>query len=97
MWKDGIMNSHEKTHSLTLNGRSRLCISGVSELIAFDEESVILDMSGTQLDIGGFGLTVTRLSLETGEVDLSGRVDSIIYAEDTPKSKPLFSRLLFRQ
>ena len=54
------MNGVRKTHTLDLTDRSTICITGVSELIAFDEDSVILDVGGTELHIGGSSLSVTR-------------------------------------
>ncbi len=91
------MNGVRKTHTLDLTDRSTLCITGVSELIAFDEDSVILDVGGSELHIGGSSLSVSRLSLESGEIDVTGKVDSIIYAESAPKSRSLVSRLLGRE
>ena len=79
------MNGVRKTHTLDLTDRSTICITGVSELIAFDEH------------IGGSSLSVSRLSLESGEIDVTGKVDSIIYAESAPRGRSLVSRLLGRE
>lgn len=91
------MNERQKLHTLSLTGRKSLCITGVAELIAFDEESVLLGMDGTQLNIGGSGLSVTRLSLESGEIDICGKIDSIVYAEDAPVGKSFVARLFGRE
>lgn len=90
------MNERQKAHTVILSDRKTLCVTGVSELLAFDEESVAMEVSGAELNIGGSELSVTRLSLETGEVDICGRIDSIVYAEDTPKGKSFVSRLFGR-
>lgn len=90
------MNERQKLHTLSLTDRKLLCVTGVSELIAFDEETVLLGIGDTQLSIGGSGLSVTRLSLESGEIDVSGRIDSVVYAEDAPVGKSFVARLLGR-
>ena len=46
---------------------------------------------------GGSSLSVSRLSLESGEIDVTGKVDSIIYAESAPRGRSLVSRLLGRE
>lgn len=77
--------------SATLTGRSFLALTGISEVISFDDELVSLDSQGAVLTIGGQGLSIVKLSLENGEVSISGRIDAIVYNDEQPK-RGLFSK-----
>lgn len=88
------MASGKAASSVVLTGRSFLALTGISEVVSFDERDVSLSLGedGTLLDISGEGLSIVRLSLETGEVDISGRIDAVVYTDERPR-KGLLSRL----
>lgn len=71
----------EGTHKLSLEGRKTLTLTGVKEVISFDAKEVILDTVLGVLLLRGDELNVTRLLVEKGEVDLDGRIDSLVYTE----------------
>ena len=85
------------THKLSLVGRKTLTLSGVKEVISFDAKEVILDTLQGVLLLRGDGMNVTRLLLEKGEVDLEGRIDSLVYTERGKGSKrsESFAKRLF--
>ena len=82
----------ENKSSVILTGRSFLALSGIKEVISFDEGMVSLDSDGSVLCVSGEGLSVVKLSLESGDVSISGRIDAIVYTDEQPK-KRLFSKL----
>lgn len=69
------------THKLCLEGRKCLTLTGVKEVLSFDAKEVILDTVQGLLLLRGDEMNVTRLLVEKGEVDLSGRIDSLVYTE----------------
>lgn len=81
-------------HKLTLNERSNLSITGVSEVISFDDSTVILTTQLGTLAVHGSGLQLKTLSLEGGQVIVDGQVSALIYEES--RSSGLFGRLLGR-
>ena len=81
-------------HKLTLNERSNLSITGVSEVISFDDSTVILTTQLGTLAVHGSELQLKTLSLEGGQVIVDGQVSALIYEE--PRSSGLFGRLLGR-
>ena len=83
-----------EAHSLTLNERKRLCISGVEDVEAFDEESVILSTTGGALTVRGSGLKISKLSLDGGELLVEGRIDGMDYAGEHERSRGFLGRLL---
>ena len=69
------------THKLSLIGRKALSLTGVKEVISFDAKEVILETVQGVLLLRGDEMNVTRLLVEKGEVDLEGRIDSMVYTE----------------
>ena len=68
-------------HKMIINNRKSGTLTGITDVIAFDEAEVILETDMGMLSIKGEGLHVKRLDLEKGEVDLNGRMDSFFYSE----------------
>ena len=79
-------------HSLSLDGRARLNLSGVRDVQSFDENSIVLSTTAGGLIIHGSDLHIERLSVETGEVSIEGRIDRMLYTEGQ-ESTGFWSRL----
>ena len=84
-------------HKLSLLGRKTLSLTGVKEVISFDAKEVILDTVQGMLLLRGDEMNVTRLLVEKGEVDLEGRIDSLVYTERSKGAKrsESFTKRLF--
>ncbi len=85
----------ELPHSLRMEGREHLSVSGVTEVDSFDEFSVVAATTQGLLMIRGQRLHIDRLSLDVGELSVSGLVESLQYEEE-PKEKAGFFSRLFR-
>ena len=85
----------DNTHNIKLEDRKKLFLEGVSDVISFDDISVVLDTALGRLNINGNELHIQTLCLETGIVTVEGRIDELIY-EDTSdkKKKGIFGRYL---
>ncbi len=81
-------------HRLTLEGRSTLILTGVEDVKRFDEEEIIMTTSEGELDIRGEGLHIEALSLDGGEMRITGTVASLSYEEIRSSGGGFFSRLL---
>ncbi len=66
-------------HDLHLQGRKKLTMSGVSEVISFDDTAVVLKTSLGILTVHGQGLVLKNLSLDGGQVAVDGAVEALIY------------------
>ena len=69
------------THNLNLYSRQSAIITGVKDVLSFDAGEVLLDTEQGVLMIRGAELHVSRLTLEKGEVDVDGRIDSLTYSD----------------
>ena len=78
----------KKTHTLMLDNRSKLSLTGVEDVSGFNEEAVSVRTTDGTLIIRGSGLHIDRLNLETGDVSVDGSIDSMQYlGSDGSKSK----------
>ncbi len=68
-------------HRLTLDERQKLTVTGVSEVVSFDENSVVLTTDMGTLVILGSQLQLKTLSVEGGQVAVDGTVSSMSYEE----------------
>lgn len=70
-----------KTHKLVLNNRRTGTIQGVSDVLSFDINEILLETDMGMLMIKGTDLHVNRLSLDKGEIDIEGQIDSLTYSD----------------
>ena len=77
------LNNSKKPHKLMLTNRKNCTINGVNDVLSFDVSEILLETEQGMLMIKGNELHVSRLTLEKGEVDIEGRIDSIAYSEVT--------------
>lgn len=77
-------------HKLTLNERKSLTMTGVTEVVTFDERAVILRTALGTLVVQGKDLQLKTLSPEGGQVSVLGTVTALIYEE--PKNGGFFRR-----
>lgn len=71
-------------------------VTGVLDVLAFDLNEVLLETEQGMLMVKGKDMHVNRLSLEKGEVDLSGQIDSVSYSnvhQSSKKQDSLFMKL----
>ena len=73
--------TNKRVHKLMLNNRNVCMVSGVSDVLSFDLAEILLETDQGMLMIKGNNLHVNRLSLEKGEVDVEGQIDSLTYSE----------------
>ena len=71
-------------HKLTLNERRQLTMTGVTEVMSFDEQSVVLQTDLGTLTVHGQDLQLKNLSLDGGQVAVEGQVAALIYEEPRP-------------
>ncbi|MCD8025864.1 MAG: sporulation protein YabP [Clostridiales bacterium] len=77
-----------KIHTLMLDNRKKLVLTGVEDVNGFNEESVSAKTSCGTLIIKGEGLHIDRLCLETGDMSIDGKINALQYlGSDVSRSK----------
>lgn len=87
------MTEERKSHDLKLEGRGRLTMTGVTEVVSFDDTEVLLRTALGTLTVQGRDLQLKTLSLEGGQVAVDGSISALIY-EEPGASGGWFRRLL---
>ena len=84
------------SHQITIQSRERMEIKGVTDVLSFDEEEIVLDTTCGNMTIEGNALHVQVLNLEQGIVCIIGRIDSLSYqsTEVTNEKGGFWGRLL---
>ena len=82
-----------KGHGLALKDRRNLAVTGVNRVISCDENAAVLETPLGNLTVGGQGLQVRELSVASGQVQLSGKIEYLQYAENRQSGGSLLARL----
>ena len=80
-------------HSIIIEDRKDVSISGVTDVESFDEETVILMTDLGELVIKGFGLHISKIDVVSGDLALEGEIYSIGYSDTQAVGGGLLSRL----
>ena len=67
--------------NLVLENREKLSISGVNDVLSFDDQIVILETGLGLLTIKGENLRINKLSLDSEEVIIEGEINNLSYSE----------------
>ncbi|MGL5634208.1 MAG: sporulation protein YabP [Sarcina sp.] len=77
----------ERKSNLVLENRKMLSLTGVLEVLSFDEKQINLNTSLGGLNITGKTLKVNKLDVQNGDVIITGYIKSIVYCNDKPKKR----------
>ena len=74
----------EQPQNMILESRRRLSVSGVEEVLAFDEHEVSMKTVLGELTVKGEELKVEKLEVESGELHIQGKISELSYQETPP-------------
>lgn len=86
--EDGIRLSH----NIIIEDRKKMTLSGVKDVLSFDEETVVLETTLGRLTVKGSGLHIINFDTSSGDLSAEGRLYAVVYTSDE-KSGGVFSRL----
>lgn len=72
----------EKHHNLYVTDRQSITVHGVTDVLSFDEAGVFLVTICGQLHLEGSDLHITVLNTEDGIVEVTGRLNGLLYYDD---------------
>ncbi len=81
--------------NLILENREKLSISGVLDVLSFDDQLVIVETELGLLTVKGDNLRINKLSTDTEEVVVEGNIFNLSYSErnNTNKEASIFSKI----
>ena len=81
------INNNNVIQNLVLENREKLSISGVIDVLSFDDQVVIIETELGLLTIKGENLRINKLSIDTSEVIVEGEIYNLAYSENDLKDK----------
>ena len=78
--------------NIIVENRKKITLTGVKDVLSFDEETVVLDTSLGKLTIKGTGLHIANFDTKSGDLSAEGRLYALAYTSDE-KSGGIFSRI----
>ena len=90
--KRNVSNNANATNSgviqnLILENREKLNVSGVNDVLSFDDQVVIMETELGLLTVKGENLKINKLNIDTTEVIVEGRINNLTYSEHQAKSE----------
>ena len=83
--------------NIVLENRKELSLTGVEEVISFDDEKILLNTKLGFLTIKGAELKMNKLDVQNGDVIISGTITSIVYSsKEVKKEKESIISRLFK-
>ena len=77
-----------RPNNLALEGRKHLTVSGVEEVMGFDEREITMRTGEGDLIVRGEDMHISKLSVEGGDVHIHGRIAELRYEEPAPERRP---------
>lgn len=74
-------------HSVSLNERKSINITGVKKIDSFDEEEFLLETIMGYMVIKGEGLEIIKLDTYQGNVAIKGKINGLTYMESNDKKE----------
>ena len=79
--KNSIKDNGTSVQNLILENREKLSISGVIDVLSFDDQIVILETQLGMLTIKGEDLRINKLSIDTQDVIIEGSINNLSYSD----------------
>lgn len=78
---NSVGEGSEKGHSLLIENRARLALTGIEDVISFDERTVVLASTAGLLTIDGESLHIIQMNIDSKELGIEGKVNGISYID----------------
>ncbi len=85
-------NTQKIPHNVIMSNREKLSLTGVTDVGKFDSNVVVWYLSSGELVIKGENLRVDSVNTTTGDMEVNGKINALIYTEQT-KTVGLISKI----
>ena len=92
---NGQNNLPAVKHDVAIKGRKHIDVTGVREVISFDDLSVVMSTDGGDMTVEGNDLKIGVLDTERGVVAIDGKINALFYDDGTvaPEKKGFLGKL----
>ncbi|APM37510.1 sporulation protein YabP [Clostridium kluyveri] len=81
------INIEHKKSLLSLESRRKLILTGIIEVVSFNEDQIVLNTNLGTLNIKGKDLKMNKLDVQNGDVVIIGVINACVYTSSEPKKK----------
>lgn len=85
-----------KEQNIVIQNREKSVITGVEDILSFDDELVIVKTDLGMLTLKGENLKMNKLNLENNELIVEGRTSAIAYSDAVQNTKKGFMNKIFK-
>ena len=89
---NGMSNSAQPEHTMQLSNRKILALTGISDVISFDETLVTLTCNESIMSIEGEKMRVLRMDVDSGDLAIEGKINAVSYIDKRTRKNGLFSK-----
>lgn len=83
----------DSRHTITLDNREKLNITGVTDVLSYDEENIVAQTEKGILIIRGDNLHIANLNTDKGTLTADGNISSLTYDNEQEFKGSLLSRI----
>ena len=89
-------SNSKQNQNIILENRKSLSISGITDVDSFDEKTIVLYTQLGELTIQGRELHIDSMSVETGDMSITGDIWALVYGDKDKKGPRTALGRLFR-
>ncbi len=82
--------SKGSAHTVTLKSRAEVLLTGVEDVIRFDEGAVVLSTTEGTLAIEGESLHIKQMNVDSREFGIEGKIHALCYLDKRPRGRGLW-------
>lgn len=82
-----------KEHTIEIDSRKKMRLTGVVDILNFDDETITLLTVMGKLLIKGNELKILSFGNETGDMETNGKINAVVYLNDTKGKSSLMGKL----
>lgn len=71
-----------RAHNIIIEQRKKLNLSGVTDVVEFEDETVVLKTVMGSLTVKGENLHIGSFSTTSGDIDIDGKVIALVYTDN---------------
>lgn len=86
-------NTAGRPHNLSVENRKLLKATGVADVEGFDETKIVGMLDDMAFTIGGKSLKIISFSAESGNLQVEGEIDSVVYSNSLSRRAGFFARV----
>jgi len=86
----------EKNHFVNVSNRNKMSITGVKEVISFNDDSAVINTIQGLLHIKGSNMHLEKFNIESSELSMNGKIDNLIYKNNYKLEKMSLLKRLFK-